>query len=291
LWGKGQASTNIVVTGTSVTGSGFYDPGTNLSGALPFNHISAAVSSGVVVNSVTYTDPTHITLNINTVNATSGTATITVTNPDGQVLASATPILTITAALPVNLLELRGKLNTNTTVSLNWSTSSESNNSGFYIERNETNDLAGWNSLGFVAGAGNSNSSKQYSFTDSHIDLNKIYRYRLKQVDINGQIKYSTELIIRVKDLQKQEIMLSVYPNPVAGSAAIRYNLPASGMTTLKLYDILGKEITTIASGFQSKGAYYLPLDVNHLPIHNGMYVLTLSCDAYVVSNKISIIK
>ncbi len=289
--GKGQASTNIVVTGTSVTGSGFYDPGTNLSGALPFNHISAAVSGGVVVNSVTYTDPTHITININTVNATMGTSTITVTNPDGQVLASATPILTITAALPVSLLELKGKLNNNTTVLLNWSTSSETNNRGFYIERNETNNLAGWTSLGFVTGAGNSNSSKQYSFTDNNIELNKIYRYRLKQVDINGQVKYSTELIIRVNDLQKQQILLSVYPNPVAGSAAIRYNLPEAGMTSLKLFDLLGKEITTITSGFQSKGAYYLPLDVNRLAINSGIYVLKLSCDARVVSNSISIIK
>ncbi|MFZ4521043.1 MAG: LamG-like jellyroll fold domain-containing protein [Bacteroidales bacterium] len=86
----GQASVSIAVTGTSVSGSGFYDPGTNLAApALAFHHISATVTGGVVVNSVTYTDPTHITLNINTTAASAGMQTVTVTNPDGQSLAGA----------------------------------------------------------------------------------------------------------------------------------------------------------------------------------------------------------
>jgi hypothetical protein len=84
----GQASVNVVVTGTVVSGSGFYDPGANLAApALAFHHISAVVSGGVVVNSVTYTDPTHITVNINTTGAAAGLQTITVTNPDGQSVA------------------------------------------------------------------------------------------------------------------------------------------------------------------------------------------------------------
>jgi hypothetical protein len=98
----GQASVNVAVTGTSISGSGFYDPGANLSApALAFHHISATVSGGVTVNSVTYTDPTHITLNLNTTSATAGMKTITVTNPDGQLVTSAAilkicPVITVT---------------------------------------------------------------------------------------------------------------------------------------------------------------------------------------------------
>jgi hypothetical protein len=98
----GQPSVNVVLTATSSLGSGFYDPGANLPPpALPFNHIAATVSGGVTVNSVTYTDPTHVTLNLNTNTATVGNQTITVTNPDGQSLTSSTGILTITAAPPI----------------------------------------------------------------------------------------------------------------------------------------------------------------------------------------------
>ena len=96
---SGQASVNIVLTGVSVSGSGFYDPGTNLAApALPYNHIAASVTGGVTVNSVTYTSPTSITLNLNTTAASAGLQSITVTNPDGQSKTSAEGILLITGA-------------------------------------------------------------------------------------------------------------------------------------------------------------------------------------------------
>src|SRR5205085_555327 len=90
---QGDTNVNIVVTGSVVTGSGFFDPGA----AFP-NHISASIGgSGVTVNSVTYTDPTHITLNLTVSGgAAVGTRTITVTNPDGQQITSGA-ILTINA--------------------------------------------------------------------------------------------------------------------------------------------------------------------------------------------------
>jgi hypothetical protein len=80
----GLPSVNIVITGTSVAGSEFYDPGADIVGAEPFNHISATVSGGITVNSVTYTDPTHVTLNISTMGAPIGPKDVTITNPDGQ---------------------------------------------------------------------------------------------------------------------------------------------------------------------------------------------------------------
>ena len=79
------SSVNVTITGTSVAGSGFYDPGPDLSApALPFSHISATVSGGVTVNSVTYTNPTQVTLNLSTVGASPGPKNVTITNPDGQ---------------------------------------------------------------------------------------------------------------------------------------------------------------------------------------------------------------
>ena len=99
----GLSGVDVVVTGTVVSGSGFYDPGANLpSPALAFSHISATVSGGVVVNSVTYTNPTTITLNITTTAASLGNQTITVTNPDGQSVASASGILNIAADATFN---------------------------------------------------------------------------------------------------------------------------------------------------------------------------------------------
>src|SRR5919197_4962305 len=79
----GQSSVSVTLTGTSSAGSGFLDPG---SGSC---RIAAAIDGGVTVNSVTYTDPTHLTLNISTVGATVGLRTVTITNPDGQTSSAA----------------------------------------------------------------------------------------------------------------------------------------------------------------------------------------------------------
>jgi hypothetical protein len=100
-----QASLTVVVTGASALGSGFYDPGSNLSSpALPFSHISASITGGVTVNSVTYNSPTQVSLNISSVVATIGLKNITVTNPDGQSLTG-TGLITVLAptAAPANI--------------------------------------------------------------------------------------------------------------------------------------------------------------------------------------------
>lgn len=89
----GTTNLNVTVTGTSASGSGFFDPGTGYA-----NHVSASVNGGgVTVNSVTFTDPTHVTLNISIAGgATTGSRTISVTDPDGQSTTSAAGIFTIT---------------------------------------------------------------------------------------------------------------------------------------------------------------------------------------------------
>jgi hypothetical protein len=99
----GLPSVNIVITGTSVSGSEFFDPGADAGGPGFANRISASIP-GVTVNSVTFNSPTQVTLNISTVGATVGLKNITVTNPDGQfatgnnlINIQSPPVLNLTA--------------------------------------------------------------------------------------------------------------------------------------------------------------------------------------------------
>lgn len=87
----GQTAVSVTLTGTQVSGSGFYDPGSGFA-----NRLAASVSGGVTVGSVTYNSPTSVTLVLNTTTATAGAQTVTITNPDGQALTSASGILTVT---------------------------------------------------------------------------------------------------------------------------------------------------------------------------------------------------
>ncbi len=94
---QGQAFVNVTITGTSISGSGFFDPGPDTGGPGFLKHIAATVTGGVIVNSVSFISPTHVTLNISTFCASAGSQDITITNPDGQ-SATGSGILTITPA-------------------------------------------------------------------------------------------------------------------------------------------------------------------------------------------------
>jgi hypothetical protein len=86
---SGLASVSVEITGVSAGGSGFFDPGAGFS-----NRLGASVP-GVIVNGVSFTSPTSITLDLNTVGAAFGPRTVTITNPDGQSRTSSAPILTL----------------------------------------------------------------------------------------------------------------------------------------------------------------------------------------------------
>ncbi len=92
---SGQASVSVVIAGTSAGGSGFFDPGAGYP-----NRLAALVPGGVTVNGVTYTSPTSVTLDLNTVGAPFGPRTVTITNPDGQSRTSLAPLLTLGAGGP-----------------------------------------------------------------------------------------------------------------------------------------------------------------------------------------------
>lgn len=88
----GLTGATVTVTGTSASGSGFFDPGAGFA-----RRLGASFGAGVTVTGVTFTSPTSITLTVNTVGAAAGPRTLVVTNPDGQTAQRASA-LTITTA-------------------------------------------------------------------------------------------------------------------------------------------------------------------------------------------------
>jgi hypothetical protein len=124
---SGQTAVSVTITGTASSGRGFFDPGANLAPpALPFAHISAQVTGGVVVNSVTYNSPTSVTLSLKTTGVSTGPVTVTITNPDGQstssgsilsVTNSGNPAITCPATVSVNTPLVTSSCGTNVTFS------------------------------------------------------------------------------------------------------------------------------------------------------------------------------
>lgn len=90
--------------------------------------------------------------------------------------------------IPVELSGFTATIN-NSSVKLLWTTSSETNNMGFEVERSiERNNF---NSIGFVNGSGTSTQTKHYSFIDNITSPGGELFYRLKQVDYDGTFTHS----------------------------------------------------------------------------------------------------
>lgn len=80
------------------------------------------------------------------------------------------------------------------------------------------------------------------------------------------------------------------YPNPFNPSTKMKFTLKNSSTITLKVYDVLGKEIATLAEGSYPAGSYDVNFDAKNLSAGMYFYTLTTS-DGYSVSKKMLLLK
>lgn len=196
--------------------------------------------------------------------------------------------------LPVELTEFTAASTSSATVVLKWQTATEVSNYGFQVERNKEKEESGWESIGFVNGHGNSNSPKDYTFTDASIPLNaSAVNYRLKQIDNDGKYKYSH--IVEVQFESPKEYKLSQnYPNPFNPSTVISYSIPKNGKSEtsnvkLIVYDILGNEAATLVNKQQTAGNYEVKFDGSKLS--SGVYLYKLEAEGKILVNKMIMTK
>ena len=109
----------------------------------------------------------------------------------------------------------------------------------------------------------------------------------------NGSGVYKTTTTkTAVKDLANSKNSYSLeqnYPNPFNPSTVISYSLPSSGKVSLKVFDMLGKEISTLVNEEKHAGQYEVKFDGANLP--SGVYLCVLRCGSLVMSNRMMLLK
>lgn len=216
------------------------------------------------------------------------------------------------SALPVELVFLSVAV-TPKGVELRWSTATETNNFGFEIEwrtishpeqvseANASKDAStfspknvpvnqfDWSRLGFVEGNGATNSPKEYSFRHT-IQRNGKYLFRLKQIDRDGGFVYSQEVEITTDNVPEVFSLHKNYPNPFNPSTTIGFTLEKSGITTLTIYDAIGREVTVLVNDYRDAGAYHYAV-FNAAGFSSGIYFARLQSGKQMQIQRMMLVK
>lgn len=193
---------------------------------------------------------------------------------------------TLDNPLPVELSSFTGKVVDGNEVKLNWNTKTETNNYGFNIERRIKDGE--WNKLGFVEGSGNSNSPKNYSFTDKDLFAGgSKFEYRLKQIDNDGAFEYSD--IVEVTVMPAEYELSQNFPNPFNPSTTIRFSLPTETRLKINIYNMLGQLVETLAEGNFEAGYHKVTFNASTLP--SGAYIYRIESNDFTQVRKMVLIK
>jgi hypothetical protein len=79
------------------------------------------------------------------------------------------------------------------------------------------------------------------------------------------------------------------YPNPVSATTYINYQLPERTKVTLKVFDLQGKEVSTLINDIQNEGDHVVPFDVTCL--QNGIYFYSIEAGKYSETKKLVVFK
>lgn len=171
-------------------------------------------------------------------------------------------------SLPIRLLSFTAQSKSDA-VTLQWSTDREENFKGFDIERSV--DGSDWTKMAFVATmANNASAVTQYSYNDNTPVTGHVY-YRLKMIDAGWGFTFSKQLTI-IKN--NRNASLQNYPNPFRGNTNIAFQLPVTGLATLKVFNTMGVEVSTLINKKLEAGNYTVSFDGASLPA--GVYHYTL---------------
>ncbi|CAG0940032.1 hypothetical protein BROC_00875 [Candidatus Brocadiaceae bacterium] len=205
-------------------------------------------------------------------------------------ISSLTGIITATDAnnpLPVELTSFTAVANAKS-VQLQWATASEVDNYGFEVERRLTNSSDdSWQTLGFIPGSGQSNSPKNYSYSDNQVSGGTSFKYRLKQIDTDGSSEYVAETEVEV--VPNAYELGQNFPNPFNPSTSIRFSITQPGMVKLNVYNLSGEKVLSLLDEHREAGNYEVKVTASELA--SGTYFYRLEAGDFVSVKKMTLIK
>lgn len=180
--------------------------------------------------------------------------------------------------IPVELTSFTADFS-NGCVNLNWKTATEKNNRAFDIERKFENK--GWEKIGTINGKGTSSEPSNYKFSDGlkNLSFKGLIAYRLRQVDFDGAFSYSKELSLNLNLTPKEFSLSQNYPNPFNPSTVIEFALPNDCRVKVKVYDVLGRQVSVLMDEVKTAGYYKVNFDARNYV--SGVYFYSIEAGSF----------
>lgn len=173
-------------------------------------------------------------------------------------------------SLPIQLASFTGNFITSNKIKLEWTTISEVNNYGFFVERLDliTQSFITIESS-FQAGAGYTLQPQYYSWTDDEM-IGDTVQYRLRQIDNDGLENYHGPITVvknplnvresRLADISEYKVLKN-YPNPFNPTTDIIFNLISNSKVTLRIFNSIGQEVAELINKDLPEGFHSINFD------------------------------
>jgi len=188
-------------------------------------------------------------------------------------------------ALPIQLSSFSVQKCSTNSMQLTWTTASEINNYGFYVQT--SSNMVDWSNIGeIIRGHGTTLEPQKYSLTLPI--ANGSWWVRLKQVDLDGAFSTSEAQLIEIASPAKFSLNQN-YPNPFNPSTQISFSVTKEGPVSLRVYDILGREVATLVNENRKAGQYTELFKGNQMA--SGVYVYVLRASEGQLTGRMMMLK
>jgi hypothetical protein len=194
------------------------------------------------------------------------------------------------SALPVELASFTAELDQQAAV-LNWTTASEQDNAGFYVQR-MTGEDSTFTDLddAFVQSkseGGTSSSTLSYSYRVGDLEAGT-HTFRLKQVDTEGSTSFSDPVEVKV-GLDGQ-YKLSTYPNPVRTQATLKFAVKEQSDVTISLFNTLGQKVRTVYRG-ATPAEETKRVQIDTRDLSSGVYFVRMTGEGVSANQRMTVVK
>jgi uncharacterized repeat protein (TIGR01451 family) len=180
-------------------------------------------------------------------------------------------------------------------IHLNWTTQSETDNLGFHLYRSmaESGPFSRI-TANLIAGAGNSQVSRYYSYSDEISETGSTFYYKISDVSYAGVETMHGPVAVTALAAPAEFALGQNYPNPFNSSTVINFSMKESGSVRLAIHNLLGQVVRTLAEEVREAGEHRLVWDgkdESGMAVPAGVYIYTMQVNQFRMTRKMQLLR